>query len=196
MASTDNCVKYDEVFFKHFGPWLGFNKSEMKTLEKCASMGIIQRERLVEIAISIAGNLTMDSRNGRDHSDGSDTKTVVSSFRNNKIAKGEWTNSFRVSNVKGKHGALRVVAFNKLQNCFHYFFIPQSAYEGLNVVEIVIERVSNVFVQPDFLGIPNRSYKWWEYEVESFEAMCAMVENKTETSNVSLAKSKKISYTD
>jgi hypothetical protein len=175
MASTDNCVDYDVLFSKEFGKFLGLKKKHLKTLKKLSKIGLIQRERLVEIAISNLSGIAMDSTHGRDHADGSDTKTVVSVMRNNEIARGGWTNSFTIRNVKTKTGALRIVAYNKLQGKFHYFFIPKEAYgDTVNQVEIVIEKVSGCASQPNFTGNPSTHRKWWNYEVASFEELCKL----------------------
>jgi len=175
MASTDNCVDYDVRFAKEFGKFLGLKKKKIKTLMKFAKKGLIQRERLVELAISDVSGIKMDSTHGRDHEDGSDTKTVVSVMRNNQAALGRWTNSFTIRNVKTKTGALRIVAYNKFLDDFHYFFIPKSAYgNDVNQVEIVIEQVNGCYSDPNFNGVPSKHRKWWEYEVRSFEEMCKL----------------------
>ena len=175
MASTDNCVNYDVIFSKEFGKFLGLKKKELKALKKLSKIGLIQRERLVEIAISKLSGIAMDSTHGRDHADGSDTKTVVSVMRNSHISMGTWANSFTIRNVKTKTGALRIVAYNKLLNRFHYFFIPKEAYgDTVNQVEIVIEKVSGCTTQPNFTGTPSTHRKWWNYEVVSFEELCKL----------------------
>tara|TARA_B110000503_G_C6924860_1_gene320262 strand:- start:54 stop:653 length:600 start_codon:yes stop_codon:yes gene_type:complete len=173
MATTDEFVKYDVRYFDEFSKYLNFDKQDMKTLRKCVQMGLVQRERLVELAISKVGGIKMDSTHGQDHADGTDTKTVVSSIRNNNKSKGCWTHSFNVRKIASKNGPLRVVAYNKILDKFHYFFIPHSAFQHCNyTVEIVVEQASGLYVRPQFNGIAKRHRKWWQYEVESFEDMC------------------------
>jgi len=175
MASTDNCVDYDVLFSKEFGKFLELTQEELEVLKKLSKIGLIQRERLVEIAISNLSGIAMDSTHGRDHADGSDTKTVVSQMRNNNHSRGSWMNSFTIRNVKTKTGALRVVAYNKLQEKFHYFFIPKVAYgDTVDQIEIVIENVRGYMNQPNFTGTPSTHRKWWDYEVNTFEELCKL----------------------
>lgn len=174
MATTDNYVQYDIRFFEEFSKYLDFNKQELASLRKAVKMGLIQRERLVELAISQVGNIKMDSTHGQDHDDGSDTKTVVSAIRNNNISRGSWMHTFAVKKIASKNGPLRVVAYNKLLDKFHYFFIPHNAYQHCkHTVEITVEQVSGCFTPPGFTGVPKRTRQWWQYEVASFELMCA-----------------------
>jgi hypothetical protein len=173
MATTDNCVEYDIKFFEELHKYLPFNKDDLVGIRKAVEMGLIQRERLAEIAIEAVSGVPIDSRQGMDHADGSDTKTVVSSYRNNSKARGAWTNSLMIRNVKTKVGPLRIIAYNKLLDEFHYFFVPYEAYRNCSsVVEIIIESVNNTFSEPDFSGKPQTWRKWWNYKCESFEEMC------------------------
>lgn len=173
MATTDEYVKYDIRFFNEFAKYLDFSETEIETLLRAVEMGIIQRDRLVELAISKTGNIKMDSTHGQDLADKSDVKTVVSGIRNNNKEKGSWTHSFSVRGVANKNGALRVVAYNKLLDRFHYFFIPYEAYQHCQyTVEIIAENFNNIFIEPNFTGIPNLNRKWWNYEVDSFELLC------------------------
>ena len=173
MATRDEFVKYDFVFFKTFAKYLNFSKSELKALERAVSMGLIQRDRLVELAISAVSGVEMDSIDGQDHKDGTDTKTVVSSIKNNHKARGSWMHSFAVRKIANKNGALRVIAYNKFIDDFHYFFIPHAAYQHCGfTVEIVAESFNGCYDRPNFTGEPKRHLKWWQYEVATFEEMC------------------------
>lgn len=175
MATTDEYVQYDIRFFEEFAKYLDFDETDMSSLRKAVEMGLIQRERLVELAISKVGNIAMDSTSGQDLADTTDVKTVVSGIRNNNKRKGEWTHSFAVRKVASKNGPLRVVAYNKLLDKFHYFFIPHEAYQHCSyTVEIIVERVSGLFSEPNFKGMPKTTLQWWQYEVQSFEDMCKL----------------------
>jgi len=173
MATTDGCVKYDIRFFEEYIQYLDFDESEINVLRKAAKMGLIQRDRLAELAISKIGKIAMDSTVGQDLADTTDVKTVVSSIRNNDKHKGIWTHSFKVPKIANKNGPLRVVAYNKILDKFHYFFIPKEAYSHLTVLEIIVERFSGISdYEPTFTGNPEKHRKWWQYEVPSFEEMC------------------------
>lgn len=178
MATTDGYVKYDIRFFEQFSKYLGFKQQDMVALRKAVAMGLIQRERLAELAISQFGDIAMASTKGQDLMDTTDVKTVVSSIRNNHKRRGTWTHSYIVRGIASKQGPLRVVAYNKLLDDFHYFFIPHSAYQHCTTtVEIVLDQISG-FHQPHGAQIlsaePNRSRQWWQYEVDSFEEMCVI----------------------
>jgi len=174
MATRDEFIPYDVRFFKEFAPYLGFTKPELKTLQRALEMGLIQRDRLVELAISAVSGVSMDSTDGQDLADGTDVKTVVSSIKNNHKARGSWMHSFPVRKVNTKTGALRVVAYNKFSDQFHYFFIPFCAYRNCkSVLEIVAESFNGYrSTAPKFTGEPRKHLKWWQYEVDSFEEMC------------------------
>ena len=174
MATTDNCIEYDIKFYQHLKPYLGLTAQEEISMEAVVKRGFIQRDRLVEEAIAIVGNRTIVSVAGRDFCDGSDAKSVVSSERNNNIAKGGWTISMIVRSIKTKTGALRIIGYNKLLDKFYYFVIPNTAFSGLASVEIVIEcfcRAEFIGNRPNFTGEPRRDLKWWSYEVSTFEEL-------------------------
>jgi hypothetical protein len=175
MATTDNNVKYDCVFFDEFFHKLelGFTRGEVIAVKKLVEIGLLQRDRLVEIAISKVTGVAMDSTYGQDFADGADAKSVVLSMRNNDKKKGTWTASFPVVKVKGKNGDILIVAYNKILEKFHYFRIPFSQYQHItHVLEIIVERYNNTFSEPKWTGVPNVNCKWWKYEVESFDRLC------------------------
>ena len=88
MATTDEYVKYDIRFFEEYMHRLDFNEADMNGLRKAAEMGLTQRDRLVELAISKTGKIPMDSTVGQDLADTTDVKTVVSNIRNNDTYRG------------------------------------------------------------------------------------------------------------
>jgi hypothetical protein len=173
MATTDNAVQYDVRMVQELLPYLNLNKKETSTLIKFTEMGIVQRETVAELAMSNVGSFDGDSSWGRDFTDGSDAKTVTSNARNNDKKRGSWTNSFEIRNVATKTGDLRIMAYNKILDKFHYFYIPNEAFLHLkSTLTIVIESYTCHIGEPEFTGKPNRSNKFWEYEVDSFEDLC------------------------
>jgi hypothetical protein len=173
MATTDNAVQYDVKMVQELLPYLNLNATDSASLVKFTEMGIVQRETVAELAMTKLGAFEGDSRNGRDFTDGTDAKTVTSTARNNDKRRGAWTNSFEISNVATKTGDLRVIAYNKILDKFHYFYIPNHAFAHLkSSLTIVIESYTSHFVEPVFTGEPKRTNKFWEYEVASFEELC------------------------
>lgn len=173
MSTTDNAIQYDIKFVDHLVPFLALSEDDAVYLKKFVSIGLIQRDRVVELAMATVGGYNIVSEDGKDFADGSDAKSVVSTARNNHIEKGHWMNTFAVRGVKSKTGALRIIAYNKIQDCFHYFYVPNHAFEHINgVLEICIERRTSCFDDPKFTGIPDTDRKWWNYECNSFQEMC------------------------
>ena len=182
MATTDNAVQFDVKFVDEYGPKIQlvdptgqFSSEDILRVmrDALAPLGLIQRDRLVELAIAATGGHEVTSVAGQDFSDGSDAKTVVSNARNNNVAKGVWTNSFAIRKVNTKKGALRIVAYNRVLDKFHYFVVPRSAYSHLKAnLEITIETYSGQTQAPVFTGTPRSQTKWWNFEVASFDELC------------------------
>lgn len=172
MATTDNAIQYDVKVVKHLLHYLDYSKEKQKVLLELVKEGIVQRDRIVELAMAKVGGYDITSIDGQDFSDGSDAKSTTSSARNNDVKRGAWMNSFEVRKVGTKVGALRILAYNKILDKFHYFFIPRNAYKHLKQnLTIVIETYTTKTGEPLFTGIPNTDKKFWEYECATFEEM-------------------------
>lgn len=178
MATTDNNIQYDLVFFDEFFHKLdlGFSKTQHKAVKELLTLGLLQRDRLMEMAVSKVSGVAMDSGIGKDLANGGDIKTAVLSSRNNHKKKGIWTSSFNIHNIATKVGDLYVIVYNKVLSKFHYFRIPYDSYRHLTtVLEIILERYTIDPASkstPVWSGINNVKCKWWQYEVESFDEMC------------------------
>jgi hypothetical protein len=157
---------------KHKEPTFPWSNQELRFLKN---------EDLAEIAIA-AVNKTLDIVLGesRDHSDGSDTKCIINAARNNikqspRTGKSHWTNSYFVPGVKGKKGAIRVVAYNTHLDKFEFFYIPHKEIAGISTLEIPIEtyRTESSNHVPTFTGrVPEgQRSKWYKHECMSFEEM-------------------------
>lgn len=173
MATTCNAVAYDVKLVEHLAPYLGpMTKLELKALTKFTAQGIIQRDRVAEVAMANVGGFEINSIFGMDFSDGSDAKTVVSSARCNNPAKNQWMNSFEVRNIATKTGDLRVIAYNKILDKFQYFLIPHKAYKHLKTTLSIIIETKVSKGDPGFTGIGKTTRKFWEYECDTFEELC------------------------
>ena len=185
MATTDNNVQYDKIYFNEFFHRLEYNfdQHQMDAICKLVDDGLLQRDRMMELAISKISGLAMSSVTGQDHEDGSDVKTVVSSMRNNIKPKetpktkeqllGLWTNSFNIRNVAGKNGAIRAILYNKLLNKFQYLYIPHKDYQHItSVIEVILERYYGKD-EPQWTGYSNVRCKWLDkkYVCNSIEEL-------------------------
>ena len=170
MATTDNAIIYDIKIIEQFAKYLDYDKTDVYYLKKFAERGHIQRDRIIEEAIASVAGYKIVSIDGQDFCDGSDAKSVTSSWRNNIINRGVWTHSFKVPKITTKTGTLRVVGYDKFSDDYYYFAIPNEAYAHLKTLEIVIEKFHGKYDEPKLSG-PKRHLKWWEYECETFEEM-------------------------
>ena len=70
MATTCNAVAYDVKLVEHLAPYLGpMTKLELKALTKFTAQGIIQRDRVAEVAMANVGGFEINSIFGMDFSD-------------------------------------------------------------------------------------------------------------------------------
>lgn len=133
---------------------------------------------LAEIAIAtVNGSLSIVLGKGKDFSDASDAKCVVSQARNNvkrnKYGKACWMHSCQVSGVTDKEGALRVIVYNTIIKDFEYYFIPYNSYSrNMKVLEIILERANLPPGEvPKFTGVATTNSKWHKFKCSSFEDM-------------------------
>lgn len=171
MATTLNNINEDLLFYHELKQyiWPNLTKRLDEHNIEMVKNGLVQIETLLELAISRLGNLKIDHQWGRDFADGSDAKKVTSSFRNNNIIKGQWTNSYQVRNYKTKTGTLRVMGWNRFANRFDYYVIPNRAFQHLTgpALEIVLDSFTGYYNEPSPTGRSSYS-KWNVYKVKDF----------------------------
>ena len=148
-----------------------------------AELESLNSEDLLELAgAAVNKSITLTLEKGRDASDNSDFKATSSKARNNikqekrkgqPMGMSQWTNSYQVSGVSEKIGTVRVMGYNKYTKRFDYWAIPHSEYQGLDTIEIPIERYRvSTGETPTFTGRPNyKTSKWDQWRCESFEEM-------------------------
>lgn len=153
-------------------PDIGYSKGNLMYLNY---------EDLLELSIACVNKkLSITLGEGKDYCDLSDSKAVISQFRNNNKAKAQWMHSMKVTGVTFKEGGLRVLGYNALADNFHFFYIPFNAFQHIGtVIEIIIERGTYWGGEPAFNGTPDRSRTWWDFEVDTFEDMCLAGSNKS-----------------
>jgi len=178
--STGMVTAEDYKFFDFLAPyrWPNKSKKEIALYRELVEHGDLQIETLFENALAQSSNGAYKrlAEVGRDFCDNGDAKKAVSQFRNNNIAKQHWTNSCAIRDVKNKIGLLRVICYSKEQDRFYFFAIPHSAYAGLTVVEISMDRFVGYKGTP--LGIPKG--KWTKFQVETFERLATITEAEAE----------------
>lgn len=151
--------------FKQFIP--KFELMCKDTIELLAEVGLLQVSTGFEYAIATVGKYNVISTDAADISDGSDAK--LSSVRTSSHGK---SYSAPVTNLYNKTGALRVQVYERKQDKFYYFVIPNKAYRH-------IPRSSNIEIPFELDGTPRKVptrpviENWWNHEVKSFELMCA-----------------------
>lgn len=164
MATTlgENSVAGDQIIFEDIisHAYSNFkNMDPLVLLRKMVSDGVIQMDALFEKAISVKGKLTRQSVEGRDFVDGSDakkalTQPLIEKYSHRRVA--------TVTNIEGKHGALRVIVAETLTGKTYYFKIPKKAYKGIRCIRI--------YFNAD--GSP-KDGKWFQYECRTFKQLCA-----------------------
>jgi hypothetical protein len=171
--STQLATPEDYQFFDFLSPylWPGKTAYEISLYRKLVADGLIQIETMLENSLVKAskGKYTRVALDHADCSDGSDAKKAVSQFRNNDIARDQWTNSFAITNLKKKTGLIRAMCLSKETGRFHFFAIPYSAYRGMNRVDISLDS-STGYRKPK--GIPKG--KWSVFEVNTFEKLATV----------------------
>ena len=128
-------------------------------LRKMVNDGVIQMDALFEKAISRVGKLERESTEGRDFVDGSDAKKALTQWL---IEPNKTTRRVaQITNIIGKHGALRIIVGETLTGKTYYFKVPKRAYEGLRSIRI--------YFNED--GTP-KDGKWFAYRCNTFEELC------------------------
>ena len=164
MATKDESLHLE---LKHLQSFYHFLEDEIpcqQTFAHMANSGYLQVSTLFENAIANCNhNINVTSSEGKDFSDGSDAKlvTVRTSSYGEKY-------SAPVANTHSKIGLLRVQVYERKQDKFYYFVIPNVAYRD-------IPSSSNIEIPFYIDGTPRRqnrcSTNWWKYEVSTFTEM-------------------------
>ncbi len=173
MATTLNNTNEDLLFYDVLKAYVFDDITEEVDANNkwLVSHGILQIESMLEFAISKVSGVTRDSTVGRDFVDGSDAKKVTSNWRNNCVSRGEWTNSYIVTNIHQKQGTLRIMAYNRVMNRFDYYAIPYDAYSHLkSTVDITLDKFTGHYQEPTPTGCKTKT-KWNLYKKSSFVEM-------------------------
>lgn len=186
MTSTLGNIEEDFYFYeflKHYA-FENITPEQDRHNHMLISNGLIQIDGLFELALSKTSGLPRRNRKGMDLGDGSDCKKVTSVVRMNHKSLGQWTNSYKISNILNKKVGLRIMGLNRVitniinqKSSIHFDFyaIPYSAYEHINsdCLEIVLDRINGVYNDnnmPELTG-SNPNTKWEVYRMKDFESL-------------------------
>lgn len=175
--STAQATSADYKFFDFLAPyrWPNKTKRQIAQYRELVADGDLQIETILENALAINSNGTYEriAEMGRDFCDNSDSKKVVSMFRNNNIRKNIWTNSFKISKLKNKIGLIRAVCYSQQQDKFYFYAIPHFAYAGADSIDIKLDQ-SVGYSEP--AGIPRG--RWSAFMVDSFKELATITEKQ------------------
>lgn len=162
-----NSIAGDQIIFEDImgHAYANFkNMDPLALLRKMVGDGVIQMDALFEQAISVKGRLKRESTEGRDFVDGSDAKKALTQPLVEFTAKGTRIarRVAQITNIEGKHGALRIIVGETLTGKTYYFKVPKQDYEGLRSIRI--------YFNED--GSP-KDGKWFQYQCHTFKELCA-----------------------
>lgn len=164
MATLDSAICLDEAHFNNFRGFLpGLNFMCKITCNYFLKRGMLQVSTAFEHALANAGGYNVDSKAGRDFSNGDEGKIATVRYSSNGTQY-----SAAIRRIKNKTGYLRIQVYERKQDKFYYFVIPNSAYKD-------IPPSSNIEIPFEFDGTPKRMRtnglkydNMWNYEVSTF----------------------------
>lgn len=167
MATKLELLPLEIAHFRHFANYFpGIKKCCKKTIEHLLKCGVLQVSTAFEHAIANVAGATVISEDSADLSDGSDAKLSCA-----RTASRGTTYAAPVTEIHNKTGALRVQVYERKQEKFYFFVIPNDAFKD-------IPKSSNIEIPFEFDGTPRRSpvrkrkyANWWDFEKSSFEEM-------------------------
>lgn len=168
MATKDDNLELELAHYQNFKTYITWpDKLCQWTLDYLTNAGVTQISTLFERAISDHSGIKIISEDGRDFVDWSDAK--LSSVRTMSYGT---CYSAPVTNVYTKKGTLRVQVYERKQNKYYYYKIPNWAYAP-------IPKSSNIEIPFELDGTPRRIRKgmtyanMWDFEVTDFKDMAS-----------------------
>lgn len=169
MATTDNATEYDlpyvDLVFEYLPKKL--KSKDKETVYSFAKLGLIQRDRIVEMAMTAAsrGLYKSSSTDGKDHTDGSDTKTVTARYDQVGLKKdGNYYTVLRimVGNIFKKAGPLRIVAYNpsakKGEDKFKFIYVKKYTAKNRSSILVIPFHGKSKYKNGEY-GIELNSFK-------------------------------------
>jgi hypothetical protein len=153
-------AKFDYLWPKAY-PYYSKISFVTKFTRKLVADDIIQFGQLLEKAIATQCGLIRESTVNRDFECGDDAKSVVARTSNHGMSYGA-----PVTNIYNKTGNLLVTVYERKQNKWYLFRIPNKAYKN-------IPKTSNIEIPFELDGTPRRvnrsEVNWWKFEVLKFK---------------------------
>lgn len=168
MATKDENLELELAHYQNFKTYITWPDQLCQwTLEYLLNAGVAEVSTLFEHAISHHSGIAIISEDGRDFADWSDAK--LSSVRTMSYGT---SYSAPITNVFTKKGTLRVQVYERKQEKYYYFKIPNEAYAP-------IPKTSNIEIPFELDGTPRRIRKnmkyanMWDFEVTTFDEMAS-----------------------
>lgn len=169
MATLAENLDLQISHFVNFCEYLpDYKKLDKKTLNTLLNAGLLEVSTCFEHALANVIGTTVISENEKDLATGEDAK--LSSARFTTYGKAY---KAPITNISGKTGDLLVQVYERIQENYYYFRIPNEFYKD-------IPATSNIEIPFESDGTPrrlsthaNKKYaNWWGFECDSFEDMC------------------------
>ena len=165
MATKQDNLYLEIAHFNKFKNKISeYNNMCEKTINKLLELGLIEVSTAYETAIANIAGTQVISKDHADLSCGSDAKlSTVRTCSNGK------SYSAPVTGIHNKTGDLLVQVYERKQEKFYYFRLPNETYAH-------IPKSSNIEIPFALDGTPRKQnrkqHNPWEYECASFDNMC------------------------
>ena len=180
MSTKNSTVEDDLLYYDTFAS-IYFRGEEhlIPIFRPHVEKGMIQIESFMEhcLANESNGMYSVESVNGRDFTDGSDSKKVTTRTHSNNNQHGA-----KIPDHKTKIGMLRVTVLHKITRQFHYFAIPKIVHELYGEVNINFYFTGGA--KQTNLSRHNAIADLSAFEVDSFQRLATI----TETEAIALGK--------
>lgn len=166
MATKLENLELEIAHFNSFKEYLPcYSELNLDTVQILLEMGLIEVSSAFEQAIANYNGTNVVSLDHADLSCGSDAK--LATVRTSSYGK---SYSAPVSGIYNKTGDLLVQVYERKQNKFYWFRLPNNTY-------CHIPKTSNIEIPFDSNGNPrrrnNKEFNPWDHECMSFEEMCS-----------------------
>lgn len=157
MATNFAHLHLEIAHYRNFAKYFPNHENHCeKTVENLLELGVLQISTMFEQSLANVGGYTVVSEDTHDFDTGDDAKmcTVV-------LKSGGKMYSAQISGITNKIGNLLVQVYERKQEKFYYFVIPNEEFQNVSIIEIPF----------DLEGNPKIKNRWWKYQVSTFEEL-------------------------